>query len=78
MKSDDHPVKLMADQFLYDSNKTRLEIIKKSIATCADTGKIIPDAAFWELTSEGEYAGEKCECYRCSEIAKKSRGRLQI
>lgn len=72
MNQNDNPAALMASQL------TEPNIIKKSLTVCCDTGKIVPDSTFWEMNFEGKCVGEECRCFRCSEIAKKSRGRLQI
>jgi hypothetical protein len=77
MSRRDNPAWIMCNQITFECEKRRSDIIRKAAHTCADTNKIIPDALYFELLSEGESPGEPCRCPRCSVIETRSRGRLR-
>ena len=72
-----NPALLMAGQFFFDHEKTRLDIIKKAVTTCADTGKIVPNATYWELVYDGKCVGPACNCYQCRKTNETSRRKFQ-
>ena len=77
MNGRDNPAKLMAGQFSFECEKQRLDIIKKGLTTCADTGKIVPNSTYWELISEGEGVGPACTCYKCRKANESARRRFK-
>ena len=72
-----NPAFLMAGQFTFECEKQRLDIIKKGLTTCADTGKIVPNSTYWELVSEGEGVGPACTCYKCRKTNESSRRKFR-
>jgi len=77
MNRKDNAAFLMAEQFSFECEKQRLDIIKKAVDTCGNSGMPIPNERYFEALSNGIYHGPSCDCPRCQRIYASSRRKFQ-